>query len=217
MRKFCLLISLVLLVLSIAFLMEFPKWQKWKNNDIKDFNAVKAGELMDGDLVRGTIDRTYGAIAEREESRKTFGITTSKSTTMQYYAVIMDNGQYVLYGTSDSSDYATLDRIADRWQELFEKYQNGEEYSEDDVPTETISFEGEVRSLPSDLNNIFQEWYGEGYSTDCENAIYVVRTDYSRFNWIIYVGIACAAGTVLLWIVCIVMTVKGKKKAQYGY
>lgn len=208
MKKFCLLLSLVLLILSIAFLSEYPKWKKWKNNDIKDFNAVQAGELTDGDLVRGTIDTTDGVVAELEESRKTFGITTSKSTTMLYYAVYMDNDMYVLYGTSASEDYAVLDRIAD---------QNGEEIEEGDRPTESITFEGEVRSMPSDLNNIFADWYGENYTTDCETSFYVVRTDYSKYNWIIYAGFACAGGAVLMFVLWIVLIVRGKKSAQYGY
>ena len=217
MKKVFLLIAAVLALLAVAFLSEFPKWKQWKHNDIKDFNSVAPGELQPGQLVRGRIDDTYGAIAEREESHKTFGITTSKSTTMQYYAVYMDNDMYVLYGTGDSNDYAVLDRIADQMDKLYEKYENGEDISEADLPTESIEFEGEVREMPSDLNNFFQESYGEGYASDCETSFYVVRTDYSKYNWIIYVGIACAAGAVIMIVLWVVLLIKGKKKAQYGY
>lgn len=217
MKKICLIATFVCLVLSIALLTQLPSWLKWKKGDIKDFNAVKAGELESGDLVRGTIYMTEGAIAEREESHKTFGITTSKSTTMQYYTVYMENEQYILYGTGKKEDYTVLERLADGWEKVLEKQKNNEEIAQSDIPSESLTFEGEVRSMPNDLEDIFRKWYGDGFTTNCETAVYVARTDFSSYNMTVFIGFGFAGATIILAVVTVILYIKGRKPAKYGY
>ncbi|MBR3267697.1 MAG: hypothetical protein IKI58_03065 [Oscillospiraceae bacterium] len=219
MKRVCLILTIVFAVLSVALLAaDLPAWQKYRKGDIKDFNTVAAGELKEGDLVKGYIEVTEGSIAERQETKKHFGITTSKSTTMQYYAVYMDNGQCILYGTSKSDEYAQLDKLGRDWTYFFKMMDvNPEELTESDRPTARIPFTARVNKMSKDLNSIFSSWWGENYNTECETNVIMTYARFEGFQTTVFIGFGLAAGAVLMLILFIVTVIKGKKAPQYTY
>ena len=216
-KRFFLIGALVMALFAIALLTDLPSWNKYRNGDVKDFNTAAAGELKDGDLVKGKIYVTYGVAVEREETKKHFGITTSKSTTMKYYCVEMENGKRILYGTSKNDEYGILDDYARKLEALYDKYdKDPDSVSDSDVPSMELPFEAKVHKLTGELNNVFADWYGEGYSSDCED-VYLTKANFDGFQTTVFIGFGLAAGAVILLVLFIVFTIKGKKGAQYGY
>lgn len=215
-------ITMVCICFAVVFLMDVPTFLKYKRGDIKDFETVAAHELKKGDLVQGVIDFTDGCIAEMETSNKTFGITTSKETTSRYYAVYMYNEDYILYETGNKSEYATLDRMGEEseayYNSLMEIY--GEDGSGDTTnllkPSTELPFTGVVKSMPTDLANIFSEWYGEGYESDCEELV-IVRSDFTRFSWTVYAGIGAALLGIVMLVITIISWRKEKNAQNFAY
>lgn len=216
--------ALVFACFAFAFLTELPRFLKYQNGDIKDFETVGAGELQKGDLVQGTIDFTEGCIATMETSNTTFGITTSKRTSSQYYAVYMYNNNCILYETSNSAQYATLDRMGEEYIRYLESYD--EAFTEDGdidttnviVPETTMEFTGVVNGMSSDLEAIFREWYGDdaAYAAEAESVI-ITYSDFSRFAGMIYAGIGCAVLAVVMLVLTIVVWRKSKQEQQFSY
>lgn len=217
-------LTLVLACLALAFLTDLPQFLKYKKGDIKDFETVAAGELKKGDLVQGTIDLTEGCIAEMETTNKTMGITTSKRTSSQYYAVYMYNDQCILYETGNSSQWSTLDRMADEYIDYLTSYDEvfsetgSNDISDVTLPVTTMDFTGEVVEMSSDLEAIFREWYGDdaAYAQEAESVV-IKYSDYSRFSWIIYVGIGAAAAAIAMLIVTIITWRREKNNQQFSY
>lgn len=215
--KFLGIITLVCLCFGIALLTDLPKFIKYQKGDIKDFETVAAGELKKGDLVQGTIDLTDGCIATNEQTKTTFGIETSKSTTSRYYAVYMYNEQYILYQTGMKDQYETLDKLTDECDEYYssldEAYSaagDGDvDLSKVKAPETTLEFTGSVSEIPDDLSAIFREWYGEGFDQDCETVM-ITYSDFSRYLRFVIVG---AAG-VVLGIVFLVLTILSHRKEK---
>ena len=217
-------ITLLLGCIGAGLLTELPKYLKYKKGDIKDFSAVQAGELKKGDLVQGTIDFTEGCIAEMETSNKTFGVTTSKKTTSQYYAVYMDNDQCILYETGDQSEWTKLDKMGQEYLDYLDSYDEvfSESGSNDPadvtIPTTTMEFTASVRDMPTDLEGIFREWYSDdqAYAKEAEQVV-LVRADFSRFGSSIIIGIVCAALAVVMLIVTVISLINSKKNQQFSY
>ena len=215
-------ITMVCLCFAVVFLMDIPQFLKYKKGDIKDFETVAAHELQKGDLVQGVIDYTDGCIAEMETSNKTFGVTTSKETTKRYYAVYMYNENYILYETGNQSQYNTLDKLADEceayYNSLAEIYgENGSGDAADLIqPSTTLSFTGEVKVMPSDLVDIFEEWYGEGFDTECEKFM-ISHADFSRFSWVIYAGAGAGVLGIIMLVITIMAWKKDKRDQSFGY
>ncbi|MBQ8922088.1 MAG: hypothetical protein IJ060_08010 [Oscillospiraceae bacterium] len=210
--------ALVMAVFAIALLTDFPKWYKYRKGDVKNFNEISSAELNEGDLVKGHIYVTYGAAVERQETKKRFGITTSKSTTMKYYCVLTTDKQCILYSTNKSDEYALLDRYANDLEAFYTKL-NGDPDSltENDVPVLELPFEAVVQKLPKDVNNLFAEWYEDGYEEDCNSKVYLSRANFDGYQTTVFIGFGLAGGAVILLVLFIFFTVKGKKGAQYGY
>lgn len=215
-------ITMVCLCFAVVFLMDIPQFLKYKKGDIKDFETVAAHELQKGDLVQGVIDYTDGCIAEMETTNKTFGVTTSKETTKRYYAVYMYNENYILYETGNQSQYNTLDRLADECEAYYNALaaiygENGSgDSTELEQPVTTLSFTGEVKVMPSDLADIFEEWYGEGFDTECEKYV-IANADFSRFSWVIYAGAGAAVLGIIMLVITIMAWKKDKRDQSFGY
>lgn len=217
------ILTMIFACVAVAFLMDTPKFLKYKRGDIKDYNTVAAGELQVGDLVEGTIDFAYDAIAEWTETNSVMGIETSTRTSKQYYPVYMYNQMYILYETGNSEQYATLNRLAEETyaydEACWEIYESGsDDYSSVVRPKSTLALTGEVKAMPSgDLQNYFQEWYGEGFSTDCETAIIISYSNFDRFSWIIYVGAGSAVLAVVMLVLLIKTAVEEKRNREFSY
>lgn len=218
------IITLLLGCVGLGLLTELPKYLKYKKGDIKDFSAVQAGELKAGDLVQGTIDFTEGCIAEMETSNKTFGITTSKKTTSQYYAVYMDNDQCIIYETGNAAEWDTLDKMANEYIAYCNSYDEvfsetgSNDPSDVTIPTTTMDFTGSVKAMPTDLEAIFREWYGDNaaYAKEAEQVV-ITRADFTRFGSSMLIGIVCTALAVVMLIVTIISLIGGKKAQQFSY
>lgn len=205
--------ALVCLCFAFVFLTDLPQFLKYKKGDIKEFETVAEHELKKGDLVQGVIDFTDGYIAEMETTNKTFGVTTSKETTSRYYAVSMYNGNYILYETGNDSQYTKLDRLADECQEFYESMgENYDDFSNLVRPTTTLEFTGVVKSIPSDLSDIFEEWYGEGFDTECEKFM-ITNSNFTRLGGLVIVGVICAVLGIALLVLTVIAWRKEKNAA----
>ena len=205
------------------FFLDVPKVIRYRNGNIRDYNAIALHDLKKGDLVRGTIDLTDGFIAEEEETKTSFGIETSKHTTGRFYALYTDNGDYVLFQTGKTYECNQLDQIAEEYyqheqaaMELEESDGEEADYSKLPQMETTLDFTGEVIQMPSDLLPIFQEWYGEGFEDACESDVIIRTSDFRRFSWVLYAAIGCAAGALMMLGFTIFVFVKEKRNQQYG-
>ncbi len=217
-KKVCLIGGLVMALFAIALLTNFSSWRKYKKGDVKNYNMSSSAELKEGDLVKGTVVSTIGLIAEREETKKHFGITTSKSTTMKYYCIRTSDGKYIMYATSKNDEYSLLERYADKYTAFLKKYHNNpDSVVDDDLPVLELPFEAEVKKMSTELNNAFENVYGEGYSSECNTEVYLSRANFDGYQTTVFIGFGLAGGSVILLLLFIVFTVKGKKAAKYGY
>lgn len=215
--------TMVALVFGVVFLTNTPQFLKYTKGDIKNFEELEPNELNIGDLVKGTIDFTDGSFAEMEETNTTFGIETSKRTTKQYYAVYMYNDMYVAYETGNSEQIAKLDKLAEECQEYYESLENAYYDNDDDPdlseivqPSTEVEFEGTVKELPTDLDKLFREWYGEGYDDEVEKVL-ITRADFNRMGYIVYAGLGCAVLGIILLIVTIIVWRKEKTENSFSY
>jgi len=215
--------AMVALIFGVVFLTNIPQFLKYTKGDIKNFEELEQNELNIGDLVQGTIDFTDGSFAEMEETNTTFGIETSKRTTKQYYAVYMYNDMYVAYETGNAEQIAQLEKLAQECQQYYDgidqaisKDQDNPDFSGVVTPETEIKFEGTVKELPSDLDGLFREWYGEGYDTDVEKVL-ITRADFGRMRYLIYFGIGAAVLGIILLIVTVIVWRKEKTETSYSY
>ena len=214
-------LTLICVVLALSLVNDLPRYLKYKNGDIQDFETVAAGELKHGDLVQGTIDFSDGYIAENEETKSTFGIETSKRTTSQYYAVYMYNEQYILYETSNKAQYSILDKLGNECDAYYESLnaildEDGNvvgDASQIVQPTTTLQFTAVVKDTPSDLHGIFREWYGEGFDQDCE-PVMMTYLDFSVLPRKVLIG----GGAAVLGIIFLVITIiSWRKSKQFSF
>ncbi|GEM_PF-2122839 len=215
--------AMVALIFGVVFLTNIPQFLKYTKGDIKKFEELEQNELNIGDLVQGTIDFTDGSFAEMEETNTTFGIETSKRTTKQYYAVYMYNDMYVAYETGNAEQIAQLEQLAGECQKYYESIEAAYAKDKDDPdlsgvvqPATEVKFEGTVKELPSDLDGLFREWYGEGYDDDVEKVL-ITRADFGRMRYLIYFGIGAAVLGIILLIVTIIVWRKEKTETSFSY
>lgn len=205
------IIALVLGIMAVTFLMDIPTFMKIKRGQIKDFNSVAAGELQKGDAVSGTIDMAFGPVAE--EYSTTYGVRTSDKSSKLYYALWMDNDQFVLYETGSNDEYTTLDRIVAETENYFDSLDEADETGDiTDLmpPTTTLQLEGRVTNLSGEIKDLFEEWYGEGFETECE-PVMITHVVFDRFGTMIYAGLGCA----LLCVVMLVVTFIAWRKSRF--
>lgn len=218
------IITLLLACVGFGLLTDMPSYLKYKKGEIKDFALVQPGELKTGDLVQGEIEFTEGSIAEMETSNKTFGVTTSKETTSQYYAVYMVNDQCIIYETGNKEQWNTLDRMAKEYMQYIQSYnevfsESGSNNSSDvELPTTTMTFTGKVKEMPTDLEKIFREWYGDdaAYAKEAESVV-ISNMAFDNLGKLMLVGIGCAALAVVMLIVTVISLIGGKKNSQFSY
>ena len=158
-----------------------------------------------------------------EETNTTFGIETSKRTTKQYYAVYMYNDMYVAYETGNAEQIAQLEKLADECQKYYESIESAYTENEDEPdlsgvvqPSTEVKFEGTVKELPSDLDGLFREWYGEGYDDDVEKVL-ITRADFGRMRYLIYFGIGAAVLGIILLVVTVIVWRKEKTENSFSY
>lgn len=221
--RFLGVLTMIALVFGVVFLMDLPTFLKYKKGEVKSFDELMPNELNVGDLVSGTIDFTDGSFAEMEETNTTFGIETSRRTTKQYYAVYMYNDMYVAYETGNAEQIEKLDQLTDECRKYYESIEEAYAKDEDSPdfsgifqPETVVEFSGKVEQLPADLDGLFREWYGEGYDKEVEKVL-ITYSDFSRFSWIVYAGIGCAALGIILLIVTIIVWRKEKGEQSYSY
>ncbi len=209
--------------ISALFFADVPKVIKYNKGDIRNYNTIALHELKKGDLVQGTICLTDGYIAEEEETKKSFGVETSRNTTARFYALYTDNGNYVLYQTGSEYECKRLDQIVDEYLQYEEAVEaleesDGEEadYSGLAVPETALDFTGEVVQMPSDLLPIFQNWYGEGFEEVCEGDVIIRTSNFGRFSWVMYAAFGCAAGALVMLALTIFAHIREKRNQQYG-
>lgn len=210
---------LVLGILAAVFLMDIPTFMMIKRGEIKDYDTAAPGSFEVNQPVKGTIDMTLGACAERYQTK--FGIKISSSSTLQYYVLWMPNDQFILYETGDKDEYKTLDRICDETAAYFKSLNEAKEADDPAViiPTSTtLSFEGVVKKPSSEIMKYFKEYYDEAFD-DGEFDTYaeplmISHKSFSSFTGTVIAGLICAALFVVLGIVTLIVW---RKNRNMGY
>lgn len=216
--KSLLMFAFALAIMAVMLLMDIPTFMKIKRGQIKDYNTVAAGSLKEGDPVRGTIDTSFGACAEQYETK--FGIRTSSGSKKQYYVLWMDNEQLILYETGNQEEYETLDQITDQTADYFDSLEEAEEKEDPNlirVPSETMEFEGVVKEPSSEIMGYFEEYYKDLFDTGFESKaekLMISRHPFDSYTVSIWIGLGCAAVSVILLVVTAVVYTK-RKKADY--
>ncbi len=224
--KICAALALLFAVIAVGLFTEIPSYVKYKNGDVLDYSTLSTNDLQSGALVQGVIDDCDGSIAELEETNTIFGIPTSKRVTSQYYACYMYNGSYVIYETANADECSTLNKLEAEctafYEAVGEAYDNAK--SEDDVdlsgavqPSTTLEITGKVVEMRDDLRDIFQEWYGEGFDTDCVTQYVIRRCDFSRFKFVIPGFLVCAVLTVVMLVLTVLCFIRYRRARQFSY
>lgn len=200
-------IALVALIVGIVLLTDMPSYIKFLKGDIVDYNTVAAHTLKKGDLVEGVVDAALGCCAEEYET--TFGIRSSDDSTKLYYVLWMDNSQFIVYETASNAQYTKLDAITDATDQYLSALEAGDENASLNT---TMTMQGVVKDLPSDIEGYFHEWYGSDdpdYATQCEGVM-ITNTNFDHLGTSVFIGAGCVLVAIVLGVVLLVLWRKEK-------
>jgi len=212
-------ITLILACLAVVLLLDIPKFLKYQTGDIKSINDSDL-TLDKGDLVDGTVEYCWGWAVEQYDT--TFGIRTSSNSTLRYYALELDKGTLLLYETGSSGDYSKLDQITTQtgtyYESLYDYLDGKIDLEEVSLPTSTLDIQGVVKTMPSDVRNLFKEWYEDDANFDADTEIYMItRSSFDRLFISLIIGAVAAVLAIVFLIVTIVTHKKEKYNQQFGY
>lgn len=157
---FVFMLGMILFILGIGnTLLLF----KGKTVDLTD----PVSSFSEKALCQGKIDFVIGPFATLEETRKRYGVTTSKTETDFFIVSNMEEGSaFVVFSTANTAMRQKLTDASKKWQNYLEK---GDFDAE--VPNISIEFAGKLAKQYSDDD--FDEYYSDvkGYlglsASDC--------------------------------------------------
>ena len=205
MKTVRVLLTLLLLlgILSVVFLTDIPTFMRIKRGQIKDYNTVTAGELQVNDPVRGTVEMTIGACAEKKKN---------SSSTTEYYVLWMPNNRFILYETGKKDDITTLNRMCDEAGKYLKSLGKAKEESNPAaviLPETKMEFEGVVAKPSGTVMDYFREYYSQVFGTDdfdqYAEVVMISQRALSSFNGTVIAGLICAALFVILAVVTIIL------------
>ena len=130
--------------------------------------------LQPGNVVKGDITWCEGPVATFSQG------STIMINRMKFFAVEI-NETYVLYGAPNSAGASgSLSLLASQVTEYATAYQQNlsEEELEKKRPWMTAPINARVEPLPQELKDLFKEWYGTGFESECVTAVYLVDEEY---------------------------------------
>ncbi len=156
-----------------------------KNGVEYDVADCTPSSLQPGNVVKGEITWCCGPVATYGDIRYANTILDD----MTFYAVKI-NGIFVLYGNRGSHESSVivdgkntkfgLPLLADQVNDFGQQYNEDmtEEELEKIMPTATAMIEGRVEPMPQELKDVFKDWYGDGFETECLTDYYLVDESY---------------------------------------
>lgn len=139
-----------------------------------DTADCKPASLNPGDTVSGEITWCEGPVATYQE-----GHSVIMYNKMQFYAVDI-NDIYVLYASPNTTGPAgSLRLLSSQVEKFATSYREGmtEEELAKIRPWTSAQIDGRAEPMPKELKDLFAEWYGEGFETDCQTAVYLVDSN----------------------------------------
>lgn len=175
--------------------------------------ADPLGSFNEKALAEGEIDFVYGPFATRETTRKTYGITTSKTETDYFIVGNIESGEgFAVFSTGDTQMRSELLSLADEWYDWFTTDKDVPE------PNRTISFKGKLWNMYDDDD--FVTYYNEA-KDDLSN-IGIEANEYASMMIIdgeVSAGsyVLCFGGAALFLvsiIIAVVLFVKARQAAK---
>lgn len=214
-------IALALVFAGVMVLRDsWGKVQDIKSGDIKDINTMSMGQLQEDDVIRSTVDTTWGYFAEEYET--TWGIRTSKDSTKMYYLIDMMD-YYIVYETSIRNEYLELDLMAD------ELYAHCETLGEDEYvfdnwkPVRSVEITGYAKEMDDEIRQYCKEALDDltgGYGGDEMEFVEVYMISHCNFDTIQYspyIGFALIGIAVILIVVCVILTIRAKRRSLENF
>lgn len=147
------LVAIVLLIMGFVLAFaSFGDLQLVIKGDKINLNTAEKNDLGEKNFIEGEVSFVYGPYATYEETKKTYGITTSKKET-NYYVVgnftndnlFPEDSFFVIFSTSDEDMIKKLDDASEQWVDFL----NSEDM-DIEPPVIDIDFEGRLWTEPDD-------------------------------------------------------------------
>lgn len=176
--------------------------------DFVDLDTVTSGELLTGDLAKGSIPGVYDQIAIEKTTRRYGFIPMGSSETPYYLVIINDHFGVLSAGNKDLQN--KLDQLAD----LTWDYDDGKITTPPtpvEVTTKVIAMPDKVRQF---LKEYCKEWgmTDEQYATLVDDSCVINCVQYDSMKFIPFIGFGVGALCIVIFII---MIVKSKGKTVY--
>lgn len=222
MKKKTQVLVVVMIIGIVLSIVGFGDAMTYISGKVVNINDSSVGDFDEKALVKGEVCLVQGPFATLETSRKTYGVTTSKTETNYYIVANLDyegcqkaerrdpdNFFYVVLAVTDKDMIKELDAAAEEWLDYFD----GEVSS---VPDIHIDFKGklEKQSSESDYIKIRDEFLKDIDTPVAE--MMIVNGEIGIATLVILgVGVVLALGSLIILIVSAVK--KKKEKAEELY
>lgn len=189
-----------------------------------NLNTAEKNDLGEKTFIEGNISFVYGPYATYEETKKTYGITTSKKET-NYYVVgnftndnlFSEDSFFVIFSTSDEDMIKKLDDASEQWVDFL----NSEDM-DIEPPVIDIDFEGRLWTEPDDSkyekfrDQAFEELEYIGIQkTDYATMKINEGVDKSSVIVAIVIGVGLIIAGVLLIVIPIIIDKKRNGADEY--
>lgn len=210
------LVAIVLIVLGgVIGFTTFGDIKYLSDSERINLNTAEKTDLDEKTFIEGNISFVYGPFATHEETRKSYGITTSKSETNYYIVGNFSNDNlfpkdafYVILSTGDEDMIDKLDDAADEWYNYLTD-ENAE------PPVVDIDINGRLWDEPEDSK--YKDYRNQAFE-DLEY-IGIERTDYAVMKINEGVGkssviitIIIAVGSIIAGLLLIIIPIIIEKK-----